>query len=226
MTAEQAVATTYAYPNKPERFVEDVHPYLVQLILAEGRRPMVAAVEAVYAVLVRSDERQRGQLSDIEVSTTLEVPMRTFATWKAHIDALRAEAAQAGALLDLADGPGASAPPSPPPSPPSPPPSPATRESKNGGGEPAERNGGGSPAERKRGGGVLQRIKGKVQHAAHELAEGTPNPPYLLPHLPNMFATSAQYLSQISPISPLTRCSTRHTSSPRGSPTSSMRRHS
>ena len=112
--AENVVATTYAYPNKPERFVEDVHPHLVQLILAEGRRPMVKTIEAVYAVLVRSDERCASHYSDLEVSTTLEVPMRTFATWKRCIDTLRSEVSHGGLLLDLAGEPGTSAPPSPP----------------------------------------------------------------------------------------------------------------
>ena len=112
--AENVVAATYAYPNKPECFVEDVHPYLVQYILTEGRRPMVKTIEAVYAVLVRSDERNAPHYSDLEVSTTLGVPMRTFATWKRSIDTLRAEVAHGGLLLDLAGEPGTSAPPSPP----------------------------------------------------------------------------------------------------------------
>ena len=112
--AEQVVAATLAYPAKPTRFVEDLHPYLIQVVLAEGRQPRIGAIEAVYAVLVRSDERLRLQITDNEVCRTFGVPSSTYNRWKALIDALRAEAAQAGTLLNLADGPDASAPPSPP----------------------------------------------------------------------------------------------------------------
>ena len=57
MTAEDAVANTYAYPNYPARFLEDVQPHITRYIISEGKQPVHAGVRAVYAVLIKSDER-------------------------------------------------------------------------------------------------------------------------------------------------------------------------
>jgi hypothetical protein len=111
MTAEDAVTNTYAYPNYPARFLEDVH--LTRYIISEGKQPVQAGVRAVYAVLVKSDERNDAA-TDLEVSSTLLAPARTFRRWKAIVDTLRAESTDSATLLDLAGGPPVSAPPSPP----------------------------------------------------------------------------------------------------------------
>ena len=112
MTAEDAVANTYAYPNYPARFLEDVQPHITRYIISEGKQPVQAGVRAVYAVLIKSDERNDAS-TDLEVSSTLLAPARTFRRWKATIDTLRAESTDAASLLDLAGEPPVSAPPSP-----------------------------------------------------------------------------------------------------------------
>ena len=113
-TAEDAVARHYTFPSEPENFTVDVLPYLVRLVISFGVRPMAANTRAVFAVLVRSDDKNDSP-SDLFVYSLMLVPSTSFVRWKAIIDTLRADGGYGAtsALLSLAEGPDASAPPSP-----------------------------------------------------------------------------------------------------------------
>ena len=113
--AEDAVARHYTFPSEPENFTIDVLPYLVRLVISFGVRPMTANTRAVFAVLVRSDDKNDSP-SDLFVYSLMLVPRASFMRWKAIVDTLRADGGYgaSSALLSLAESPGASAPPSPP----------------------------------------------------------------------------------------------------------------
>ena len=113
--AEDAVARHYTFPSEPENFTVDVLPYLVRLVISFGVRPMTANTRAVFAVLVRSDDKNDSP-SDLFVYSLMLVPRASFVRWKAIVDTLRADGGYGAtsALLSLAESPGASAPPSPP----------------------------------------------------------------------------------------------------------------
>lgn len=117
--AEDAVFRNYAFPEAPARFDTDVLPHLNRLIISIGRRPMVANVRAVLAVLICSDDKNDSP-SDLFVYSLMEVPMVTFVRQKAIIDTLRAAGGYgaSAALLSLAEVAGTTPPPSAPPSPP------------------------------------------------------------------------------------------------------------
>ena len=104
MAAEDAVARTHAYPNYPANFLTEVQPHLCRYIVAEGKALRKSCIHAVYAVLVRND-RRNDAATDAEVARTLHAAVRTARRWKLIIDTLRAEAADAAALLDLAAAP-------------------------------------------------------------------------------------------------------------------------
>jgi len=110
--AEEAAATTYAYPRFPESFAHDVQPHLLRYIQSEGKRATNSGTHAVYAALILSDPRTEAA-SEAEVAHTLHAAPRTMQRWKMIIDALRAEAVDANTLLAMAVTPPASAPPSP-----------------------------------------------------------------------------------------------------------------
>ena len=113
--AEDAVARHYVFPSEPDNFATDLLPHLVRLVISFGTRPMTANTRAVFAVLVRSDDKNDSP-SDLFVYSLMRVPKASFMKWKTSIDTLRADGGYGAtsALLSLSEGPGASAPPSPP----------------------------------------------------------------------------------------------------------------
>ena len=114
--AEDAVARSYSFPAHPESFDADVLPHITRLVISTGGHPRPATIRAVFAVLVRSDDKNDSP-SDLFVYSLMQVPRATFVRWKATVDTLRADGGYgaSAALLALATEP---PPPSAPPSPP------------------------------------------------------------------------------------------------------------
>ena len=110
---------TWAYPAYPDEYLDEVVPHLQRFVVAEGVQLRKADTlgqantRALYAVLVK-DDAQCPDVTAGEVATALGVPARSMGKWRAKVNALRNEAADGAALLELSSTPSASAPPSPP----------------------------------------------------------------------------------------------------------------